>query len=58
MGHVGGYWGVTSSLDLNRNQNVGVIILSNSYGKTSIYPDGRIYDLLHNEAQKYFADGP
>ena len=58
VGHIGGYWGVTSSLDLNRNQNVGVIILSNSYGKTSIYPDGTIYDLLHNEAKRYFADGP
>ncbi len=54
VGHLGGYWGVTSSLDLNRSHNVGVILLSNTYGVTSLYPNGTIYDLLHEEAEKYF----
>lgn len=54
MGHVGGYWGVSSSLDLNRKHQVGVIILANSYGKETLYPDGYIYRLLHEEAERYF----
>lgn len=56
VGHIGGYWGVSSSLDLNRSNKVGVIILCNTYGVTSIYPDGYIYDLLHAEAEKYYGE--
>jgi len=52
-GHIGGYWGVTSSLDLNPKSKTGVILLSNTYGKESLYPEGNIYRIVHYEASKY-----
>ena len=55
VGHIGGYWGVSSSLDLHREKNIGVIILSNTYGIESIYPDGYIYNLLHLKAEEFAA---
>ena len=54
IGHLGGYWGVSSSLDINREQKVGVILLTNTYGKESLYPGGNIYRMVHFEAGRYF----
>ena len=54
MGHTGGYWGVSSCFDLHQKHKMGVIILTNTYGKESLYPEGRIYTILHHEAAKYF----
>ncbi len=54
IGHTGGYWGVSSLLDFYPEKNVGVILITNTYGRESLYPGGRIYDLVHGEAQKYF----
>ena len=53
IGHLGGYWGVTSSMDMHLDHDIGVILLCNTNGKESLYPDGRIYELLHSEALKY-----
>lgn len=54
MGHIGGYWGVSSSFDLQAEYKVGEILLTNTYGKESLYPKGNIYKILHFEASKYF----
>lgn len=54
VGHVGGYWGVSSSMDLNQSNKIGVIILTNVYGVDSVYPKGIIYKMIHKAAKKYF----
>lgn len=53
IGHTGGYWGVSSCLDLNLEHKVGVILFTNTYGKETLYPEGRIYEILHFEASRY-----
>lgn len=54
IGHIGGYWGTSCLMDLNIEKGVGIIILTNTYGITSIYPEGKIYKRLHKEAQNYY----
>lgn len=54
IGHTGGYWGATSCMDFHREEKVGVILLSNEYGKETLYPGGYIYELIHDKAEKFF----
>lgn len=53
IGHIGGYWGSSTTMDINKEKKVGVIILSNVYGQEIIYPNGLLYKLIHKEAKKY-----
>ena len=53
MGHIGSYWGVSSSLDINRELGLGVFIVSSSSDIESLYPDGKIYKLVHQQALQY-----
>ncbi len=52
IGHIGEYWGVSSSMDLNREKNLGVFIVSNDSHIESLYPDGKIYNYIHKYAEQ------
>lgn len=53
MGHTGGFVGVSSSIDIHRAKKLGVIILCNQGGVSSVYPGGDIYKLLHDHAESF-----
>ena len=50
VGHLGGFWGVSSSMTINLNNKLAVIMLTNSADNNSVYPGGYIYERLHFEA--------
>lgn len=56
VGHNGGYWGVTSNFDFHPEKRVGVILLTNTNGKESLYSGGNIYRLVHWEAIRFAED--
>ena len=53
MGHTGSFVGVSSSMDVNRATKTGVIIFTNIGNKSTVWPGGDIYSLLHEEAKNY-----
>lgn len=53
MGHTGGFVGVSSSIDFDPTNKLGVIILCNKGGIGSVYPGGTIYNLIHGHAEKF-----
>jgi len=53
IGHSGRFKGVSTVMDFNKEAKIGVIILCNMTEVTSIYPNGRIYELLHKHAKHY-----
>ncbi|WP_420399645.1 serine hydrolase domain-containing protein [Flagellimonas sp.] len=53
MGHIGEYWGVSSSMDIHREKNLGVFIVSNDSHIESIYPEGKIYRYIHKYAEQF-----
>lgn len=53
IGHVGEYWGVSSSMDIHREKNLGVFIVSNNSHIESIYPEGKIYRYIHEYAEQF-----
>ncbi|MCL6265972.1 serine hydrolase domain-containing protein [Flagellimonas myxillae] len=52
IGHIGEYWGVSSSMDIHREKNLGVFIVSNNSHIESIYPEGQIYRYIHKYAEQ------
>ncbi|MEX0289935.1 MAG: serine hydrolase domain-containing protein [Flavobacteriaceae bacterium] len=52
IGHIGEYWGVSSSMDIHREKNLGVFIVSNDSHIESIYPKGKIYRYIHKYAEQ------
>ena len=50
IGHTGEYWGVSSSMDINCEKDLGVFIVSNDSHIESIYPEGKIYTAIHRYA--------
>lgn len=53
MGHTGGLTGVSSSLSIDAGNKVGLLIFTNLVNKVTVYPGGKIYELLRQEAAKY-----
>lgn len=53
VGHTGGLIGVTSSLNLDPSNKLGLLIFTNLIRKTTVHPGGKIYELLRQEAAKY-----
>lgn len=53
VGHNGGYWGVTSNFDFHPDHGVGVLLMTNTNGKSSLYSGGNIYRLVHWEAERF-----
>ena len=52
IGHIGEYWGVSSSMDINLEKKLGVFIISNDSHIESIYPKGKIYNYIHKYAEQ------
>ncbi|TMU56503.1 serine hydrolase domain-containing protein [Flagellimonas algicola] len=52
IGHIGEYWGVSSSMDIYREKELGVFIVSNDSHIESIYPEGKIYRYIHKYAEQ------
>lgn len=50
IGHTGGYWGVSSSFAIERSKKLGFIMVTNTNGKTSLYPNGRIFEMIKQKA--------
>jgi CubicO group peptidase (beta-lactamase class C family) len=53
VGHTGGLAGVSSSLSLDTANKLGLLIFTNLVNKVTVYPGGKIYELLRQEAAKY-----
>lgn len=54
-GHNGGGTGFSSCVQFNREDNIGIIILSNTYRESIdlVTPGGRIFELIRFQANKY-----
>jgi len=53
MGHNGGFVGASSNLSINTTDKLGLLIFTNIVNKGTVYPGGRIYELIRQEAGKY-----
>lgn len=53
MGHTGGLVGVSSSLSIDKANRLGLLIFTNLFNKATVYPGGKIYELIRQEATKY-----
>ena len=53
VGHTGGYWGVTSSFAIEPNKKLGIVMVTNINGKETLYPNGRIFELIRQRALSY-----
>jgi CubicO group peptidase (beta-lactamase class C family) len=53
MGHTGGLVGVSSSLSIDTAGKLGLLIFTNTVNKGTVYPGGKIYELVRQEAEKY-----
>lgn len=53
MGHTGSFWGVSSSMDVNRTKRLGVLIFTNKANLNTVFPNGEIYNFIHAEAENY-----
>ncbi len=53
MGHTGGLTGVSSSLSIDTANKLGLLIFTNIVNKGTVYPGGKIYELIRQEAAKY-----
>ncbi len=53
VGHLGGSWGTSTSMDINLQDGAAVIILSNANEVEAVYPGGFIYERLHFEAGEF-----
>lgn len=51
-GHSGGFVGTGTCIEFNKDEKVGVIILSNLQ-QEQVTPGGGIYSIIHYEAEKY-----
>ena len=54
-GHNGGGTGFSSHIEINREDNIGIIILSNTYSESIdlVTPGGRIFELVRFQANQY-----
>jgi len=53
FGHTGSFAGSSSAFFINRESRAAIILLSNIQGKSVIFPNGPIYNLVYSIAQKY-----
>lgn len=53
MGHNGSFIGASSNLSINTTEKFGLLIFTNIFNKATVYPGGKIYELLRQEASKY-----
>ncbi len=53
VGHTGGLTGVSSSLSIDTANKLGLLIFTNIVNKITVYPGGKIYELIREEAGRY-----
>lgn len=53
VGHTGGLTGVSSSLSIDTANKLSLLIFTNIVNKSTVYPGGKIYELIRQEAGKY-----
>jgi len=53
IGKYGGGTGWSAYVELHFEANMGIFIFSNKYNE-SVYPHGRIYDLVHYQSNQYY----
>ncbi len=53
VGHTGGLTGVSSSLSIDMANKLGLLIFTNLVNKVTVYPGGKIYELIRQEADQY-----
>ncbi|RIK64211.1 hypothetical protein DCC62_26210 [candidate division KSB1 bacterium] len=53
MGHNGSFIGASSNLSIDATNKLGLLIFTNIFNKATVYPGGKIYELIRQEATKY-----
>jgi len=49
----GAFVGVSSNLSINTTDKLGLLIFTNIVNKSTVYPGGKIYELIREEAGRY-----
>ena len=53
MGHNGSFIGASSNLSIDATNKLGLLIFTNIFNKATVYPGGKIYELIRQKATKY-----